>query len=178
MPEWNLASGPGRSRTLGAQESLSHHLPAWGSISVSAQLSSTHSTCISGAPFTRQPCARYRCHLALGGLTSSLCPQEAPAYPLCGQEQACPRGGCPENCREHQVERPGRGWACLIHCTGHFSAHGCKVTGWGCSGVEALPPGWKIEAGVTDNSMAMNKKPPNTCACTHTHASACILLPK
>ena len=54
---------------------VSHHLPAWGSIPVSAQLSSTHSTCISGAPFTRQPCARYRCHLALGGLTSSLCPQ-------------------------------------------------------------------------------------------------------
>ena len=108
---------------------LSHHLPAWGSIPVSAQLSSTHSTCISGAPFTCQPCAGYRCHLALGGLTSSLCPQEAAAYPLCSQEQGCPRGGSPERCREHQVAHPGRGWVCLIHCTGHFSAHNCKVTG-------------------------------------------------
>lgn len=48
----------------------------------------------------------------------------------------------------------------------------CKVTGWGCSGVGALHPGWKNEAGVTDNTMAMTKQPPPT----HTHTHTCLYM--
>lgn len=64
---------PRQIRPLGAWESRpSHHLPAWGSISVSTEFRSIHSTHIYGAPFRANPMATTDM-CALRRLTSALC---------------------------------------------------------------------------------------------------------
>lgn len=50
LPGQNLASGPGRSRSLGAWELPPSHRPAaWGGLPVSTEFNPVHSTHISGA---------------------------------------------------------------------------------------------------------------------------------
>ena len=68
---------------------------------------------------------------ALRGSTSSLCPQETPAYLHWWSRAELPKGPRLERRREHRAKGAGRGGVCLIPPTAHLGAHKCNAPCWG-----------------------------------------------